>query len=70
MRTERKLVIVSESKSFITARDIQNEVLEIKNVCIATVKRILRHNGLFGKVSQNIQQKRKWCLAKKCWTRK
>ena len=75
-RTERKLVMVSKSKPFLTARDIQNEVPESKNVCIGTVKRILRHNGLFGRVAaskpflsnQNIQRRRKWCLAKKFWT--
>ena len=75
-RTERKIVLVSKSEPFLTAREIQNRVPESSNVCIGTVKRILRRNGLFGRVAarkpllskQNIQHRKKWCVDKKNWT--
>ena len=68
--------MVLKSKPFLTARDKQNELCESKDVCIGTVKRYLRVNRLFTRVvaskaflsKQNIQRRRKWCLAKKCWT--
>ena len=43
--------MVSKSKPFFTAQDTQNEVPESKNVCISTVKRIFRPNGLFRRVA-------------------
>lgn len=74
-RTERKLVVCSKSTPSLTARQIQAEVPQSSCVCLGTVKRILRHNGLFGRIAaatpflskRNIKQRRSWCLKRRTW---
>ena len=71
----RRLVISSKRNPFKTATQLQRECNLAEIVSVDTVKRRLRENNLFGRVSarkphltqnQRIDRKR-WCFAPRNW---
>jgi transposase len=68
-RLQRSLVIASKKDPFKTARDVRDSCNLQKTISVDTAKRILRHNGLFGRISAPkpaltaVQKKKRlrWC---------
>ena len=73
---ERFLVILSKKFPFKTARELQEEANLCNVVSVDTIKRTLRRNALFGRISarrpllSRLQKskRRKWCVSKLGWS--
>lgn len=68
-RQKRQIVILSKKHSFMTARDIQMAAKLEQQVSVDTIKRVLRENKLFGRISagkphlsrSQLSKRKKWC---------
>ena len=68
-RNDRKLIRLSKKNPKATAADLRNEWNMQENISVATVQRILRKYGLFGRIAarkpfltkKHILRRKKWC---------
>lgn len=75
-RDRNKLILISKKNPKLTAGEIRKEASLENKISISTVKRVLRSNGLFGRVSVKkpficVSNKRKrlnWCKERRQWT--
>lgn len=74
-RQERKLVVESKRNPFLTANELRHSQNLQTTASVDTVKRILRKNGLFGRISarkpaltkRQIKKRKEFCIARRDW---